>query len=87
MTKKSLSLSEARANLSEAVNTVAFGQSRIELIRHGKAVAAIVSIEDANLLEALEDKIDLDEARKSLLEAKRKGTRPWSAIKKELGLR
>ena len=42
MTKKSLSLSEARANLAEAVNSVTFGRSRIELVRHGKAVAAIV---------------------------------------------
>jgi hypothetical protein len=38
------------------------------------------------LLEALEDKIDLEEARAALAEAKKKGTVPWEKIKKELGI-
>ena len=47
---------------------------------------ALVPIEDVNLLEALEDRIDLEEARLALTEAKKKGTVPWEKIKRELGL-
>jgi hypothetical protein len=55
--------------------------------RRGKNVAALVSPEDLKLIEALENKIDLREARKAMAEAKKKGTIPWSQIKKELGLK
>lgn len=48
-------LSEARDNLSDLVNRVNYGQERIMLERHGKPVAAIVSIEDINRLKAFED--------------------------------
>ena len=43
-------------------------------------------IEDVKLLEALEDKIDLEEAREALSEAKRKGAKSWDKIKKEFGI-
>ena len=43
-------------------------------------------IEDVKLLEALEDKIDLEEAREALSEAKRKGTKSWDRINKDLGI-
>lgn len=48
-------LSEACDNLSELVNRVRFGHERVILERHGKPVAAIVSLEDVNRLETLED--------------------------------
>ena len=46
----------------------------------------MVPIEDVKLLEALEDKIDLEEARAALAESKKKGTVSWDKIKKELGI-
>jgi hypothetical protein len=49
-------------------------------------VAAVVPIEDVKLLEELEDRIDLEEARAALLETKSKGTIPWEKIKADLGL-
>ena len=75
----------ARAQFSEIINRAAFGKERVTLTRRGKEIVAVVPIEDVQLLEALEDKIDLEEARASLAEAKKKGTIPWAKIKKELG--
>ena len=75
----------ARAQFSEIINRAAFGKERVMLTRRGKEIVAVVPIEDVQLLEALEDKIDLEEARAALAEAKKKGTISWEKIKKELG--
>ncbi len=77
---------DARAQFSEIINRAAFGKERIILTRRGKEIVAMVPIEDVKLLEALEDRIDLEEARTALLEAKKKGTVSWQKIKKDLGL-
>jgi hypothetical protein len=58
----------------------------VTLTRRGKEIVAVVPIEDVKLLEALEDKIDLEEARAALAEAKKKSTVSWEKIKKELGI-
>jgi prevent-host-death family protein len=77
-----IAASEARENFSTILNAVAFGGERILLHRHGKNVAAVVPIEDVELLEALEDKMDLETARKALAE---KGPRvKWAQLKKQL---
>lgn len=53
-------MTEARKDLAELVNRVAYGGERIPLSRHGKVVAAIVSAEDLQLLERLEgERVDL----------------------------
>lgn len=54
----STTVSEARNNFPELLNRVGYGQERILIERHGKPVAAIVSVEDLNRLQALEDAID-----------------------------
>lgn len=40
--------------------------SRAVVTRDGRPVAAVVSLEDLELLEALEDRLDLEAARKAL---------------------
>jgi len=77
---------KARAQFSEIINRAAFGKKRVTLTRRGKEIVALVPIEVVKLLEALEDKIDLEEARAALTEAKKKGTVSWEKIKRELGL-
>ena len=72
-----------RSRISETLNRVAYQGERIELERHGKAVAALVSIEDLELLEALENRIDLGAARRALKEP---GQRSWNKVKAELDL-
>ncbi len=76
----------ARAQFSEIINRAAFGKERVTLTRRGKEIVAVVPIEDVQLLEALEDKIDLEEARAALAEVKKKGTVSWEKIKKDLGI-
>jgi len=79
-----IAASEARTDFADIVNKVAFGGERITLHRHGKDVAAIVPVEDLLLLEALEDKMDLDAARAAL---KEKAPRiSWKRLKEQLGL-
>jgi len=82
----SVSTVKAREQLSTVINRAAFGKERIVLTRRGKEVAAVVPIEDMKLLEELEDRIDLEEARAALAEAKLKGTISWEKIKADLGL-
>lgn len=77
-----LPASQARSEFSELVNDVAFRGERVVLQRHGKDVAAIVPIADFELLEELENRIDLDLARKALKET---GSRvPFDKLKREL---
>ena len=53
-----VSATEARANFQELINRVEYKGDRIVIERHGKAVVAIVGLEDLKRLEALEDFID-----------------------------
>jgi hypothetical protein len=55
---------------------------RIVLRRRGKDVAVLVPVEDLKLLEEIEDRIDIEEAKKAL---KEKGKIPWTKLKKKLG--
>ena len=59
---------KARENFSDLVNRSAYGKERIVLTRRGKSVAAVVPIEDLELLEEIEDRLDVETARKALAE-------------------
>lgn len=79
-----IAASDARVQFAEIVNKVAFGGERIVLHRHGKDVAAIVPVEDLELLRMLEDRMDLEAARAALNE---KASRvSWKKLKAELGI-
>lgn len=45
---------EARQQLADLINRAAFGGERVILTRRGKRVAALISIEDLELIEALD---------------------------------
>ena len=77
-----MSASESRANLSDAINRVAYGGERVVLVRRDKAVAVLVSVEDAAFLEELGDRLDLKAARKAL---KERGTLSLEELKGGLG--
>ena len=83
-----LDASEARHIFSEVLNRAAYGQERIVLKRHGKPVAAVVSVEDLARLEQMEDMQDVREAEQVEKRAKAKEEKPvsWSKAKKRLGL-
>jgi prevent-host-death family protein len=78
-----LSASKARDEFSDALNRVAYKGERIVLRRRGKDIAVLVPLDDLKLLEEIEDRIDAEEAKKTLRE---KGGIEWKKLKKELGL-
>ena len=80
-------ISEAREELATIVNKVAFGVERVRLTRHGKAVAAVVPIEDVELIEDLEDAIDVELALEALAEMATEPPVPWEEVKREFGLK
>jgi prevent-host-death family protein len=82
-----VSTAEARDRLSELVNRAAYGGERVILTRRGKALAAVVPIEDVALLEELEERVDLAEAREALNEARTLGTLSLQSLKTDLGLK
>ena len=64
---------DARKDLADVLNRAAYGKERVVLTRRGKDVAAIVPMDDLNILEAIEDHMDLKESEK-ILERVRAGS-------------
>jgi prevent-host-death family protein len=79
-------ISEARESFSTTINRVAFGGDRVVLTRHGRRVAAVVPIEDLDLLESIEDARDLDDVRAALRDPANQDRIGWEALKAELQL-
>ena len=75
-----------REGFADAINRAAFGNERVLLRRRGRAVAAVIPIDDLRLLEALEDRVDLVDARAALAQANKKGAQSFDAMLKDLGL-
>lgn len=77
---------EARDDFAETLNRVAYGKARVMVNRRGKPLAAIVSIEDLQALEAMtarEDAEDLAAHRAAMAEG---GATPFAEVVAELGL-
>jgi prevent-host-death family protein len=74
---------DVREQLSELVNRVHYGRERVVVTRRGKRLIALVSVDDLELIEAIEDRIDVQAAEKAL---KEKGSIPWEKVKKQLGV-
>lgn len=83
-----LTLSQFRQAIAETINRVVYGGERVVLRRHGKDQAVLVSLEDARLLERLEDVLDAREAREVLEEFRDGGQESfaWEKVKEEAGL-
>jgi prevent-host-death family protein len=79
-------ISEARESFSTTINRVAFGGERVVLTRHGRRVAAVVPIEDLEIIEALEDARDLDDVRGALGDPANRDRIGWEELKAEIGL-
>jgi len=76
-------ISDFRKSISDLGNRVAYTGEHICVERNDKPLFAAVPVDDAQLLESLEDKIDLEAAKKAL---KRNKFMSWEKAKKELGL-
>jgi antitoxin Phd len=79
-----VSTTAARKNFTGTLERVTRKGERIVLQRGGKDIAAIVSVEDLELLEELEDRRDVEDARAALREP---GPNiPYEQVRRELGL-
>lgn len=58
-----VSLGELRKEVGDVVNRATFAGERTAVTRHGKTVAAIVSVQDLELLDELERRVDLEALR------------------------
>ncbi|MGB9204664.1 MAG: type II toxin-antitoxin system Phd/YefM family antitoxin [Terriglobales bacterium] len=81
-TRRKIASTSARSQFADMVNRAAYAGERVIVHRRKKPVAAVVPLSDLDLLERLEDRIDLEDARKRLNEP----TIPWSKIKRDLSL-
>jgi len=79
-----ISTADARKNLADIVNKVAYGNESIVLTRRGQDVAALVSIEELELLQQIEDYIDIEDAKKALQGSSK--NIPANEVWKQLGL-
>ena len=60
--------SKARRDFADILSRVAFGKERIVVHRHGKKLVAVIPIEDLELLGAIENRLDVEDARVVLAE-------------------
>jgi antitoxin Phd len=81
-TRRKIASSTARSEFADIVNRAAYAGERVIVHRRKKPVAAVVPLSDLELLEQIEERIDLEDARKRLTEP----VVSWTKIKKELGL-
>lgn len=79
-----ISTADARKHFADIVNKVAYGNEPIILTRRGQEVAALVSIEEFELLQQIEDHIDIEDAKKALAEPGE--NIPAKEVWKKLGL-
>ncbi len=82
-----LNASDARIP-PDAMNRVAYQGERVRVVRRGGPTVVLVSQDDLSLLEACEDLIDLQEARRVLAEMKAGNEKPipLEDVKAKLGL-
>lgn len=84
-----VSVAEARKSLPEILNRAAYTHERTVITRHDEAVAAVISIDELRLLDALierfEDEQDVADAHAALLEV-HEDRAAWNDIKTEFGL-
>jgi len=79
-----ISTADARKDFANIVNKVAYGKESIVLTRRGQEIAALVSIEELELLQQIEDYIDIEDAKKAL--EGQEDNIPASEVWKQLGL-
>ncbi len=76
-------------HISDAIERVSSENERLIVVREGKRIAAVVSLEDLEMLEQLDDildQADIPEIEAARKEAQEKGTLPLAEFMARLGL-
>jgi prevent-host-death family protein len=79
-----LEATKAKDTFSDTVNRAAYGKERIILTRRGKPMAALVPMEDIELLNELENAADAEDVRLAHEEAAQGKVVAWEDVKAEL---
>jgi prevent-host-death family protein len=80
-----LETTKAKDAFGETINRAAYGKERIILTRRGKPLAALVPLEDIDLLDQLENAADAEDVKLSREEAARGEVIAWEAVKADIG--
>ncbi len=80
---RSMSTSVAREQFADIMNRVEYRGERVIVSRRNREVAAVVPIEDLELLRRVEEKMDIKDALKALKEPRGKTSKQ---LRSELGL-
>jgi prevent-host-death family protein len=75
-----------REDLADTLNRVAYAGERVVIERHGKPVAALVSVDDLAEIQAREDAEDIADHLEAMAEAREKGTVPFRDLIANLSL-
>jgi prevent-host-death family protein len=81
-----VSVADARSDLAELLNRVAYGKQRLVITRHGRELAAVVPVEDLRLMTRLRRFVTRKDVARALAELDAGKTSPWNELRKELGL-
>lgn len=80
----SVTAKDLKDHPADVLGRVQYGNERVAVTRYGKEVAAVVPIEDARLLERLDDLFDAKDALKAIEEAEREGTIGLDELREKL---
>jgi prevent-host-death family protein len=82
-----IAVSELREEHSDVIGRVSYGKERFVLTKYGRPVAALIPLDDLELLEALEDRVDLEAIARARTQPENQ-SEPVSLekLKAELGL-
>ena len=79
---KQFTTSTARSQFADIISRAEYAGERTVVHRRKKPVAAVVPIEDLELIERYEDELD----RRLIRKARKEKSIPWEQAKKQLGL-
>lgn len=85
MTTTFMNTMDAKEQFADLITRVSHHKERVILTRRGKEIAAIIPLEDLQLLEESEDRHDLKEAIDALKEARNEGLITLEQLKEEVG--
>jgi prevent-host-death family protein len=86
MSVTAISVADARNELAELLNRVAYGKERMVITRHGREVAALVPIEDLHLMDRLRKFVSRRDVARALAELDEGRAPSWERLRAELGL-
>lgn len=77
---------EARKNLADLLNKVAYAGERVVVTRRGREIAAIVPVDEVGLADRLRRFLASRDVARALEQLDRDEGASWAALKDELGL-